>query len=541
MPLPFPFDFKNPDYVQVFEHRLEALTRIRKDPACLPHLKQFYRSNPAQFIIDWGLTIDPRNPEIGLPAVTPFILFPKQEEWVNWLMERWKTRTPGACAKSREVGLSWLALATNCTLALFYNNLIFGFGSYKEAEVDLTNSPKSLFYKARFFIDNLPKEFKGTWDIRKHAPHMRIILPDTDSILLGESGDNLGRGGRYTIFNHDEAAFHMRPEMVEASLSMVTNCRIDISTPRGMTNPFARKVFGGKISVFYFRWQDDPRKDEAWYKKKCDEIDDPVIIAQEIDLNFSASVEGIVIPAEWVLASIDAHKKLGIEITGEKQLGLDIADQGRDINAVAGKHGILIELCEGKSGVGSNFIQTVRWAVQLADEHGYSRIRYDADGLGAGIRGDAEAENEKREENDIAPIVFVPFRGSGEVVHPDNEVYPPKPGSSYDPYKGRLNKDYFANAKAQAWWALRKRFSLTYRAVVKGETVNFDEIISLSSKMNNLNKLIVELSQPTYKQNEVGKIIIDKMPEGARSPNYADAAVIVCAPEKIRAMGLLDV
>ncbi|EJW5163918.1 TerL protein, partial [Salmonella enterica] len=56
MPLPFPFDFKNPDYVQVFEWRMERLQRIRKTPETLPALRQFYRTNPAQFIIDWGMT-----------------------------------------------------------------------------------------------------------------------------------------------------------------------------------------------------------------------------------------------------------------------------------------------------------------------------------------------------------------------------------------------------------------------------------------------------------------------------------------------------
>ena len=92
MPLnfPFEFDFKHPDYVAVFAHRLERLEKIRKDPSVLPALKTFYRDNPAQFIIDWGVTYDPRNPERGLPSTIPFLLFPRQEEWVAWFIERWK-------------------------------------------------------------------------------------------------------------------------------------------------------------------------------------------------------------------------------------------------------------------------------------------------------------------------------------------------------------------------------------------------------------------------------------------------------------------
>ena len=88
MPLPFEFDFRNPDYQMVFEWRMERLQRIRQNPEMLPALKQFYRTNPAQFIIDWGMTTDPRNIDYGLPVTIPFLLFPKQEEWIHWIMER---------------------------------------------------------------------------------------------------------------------------------------------------------------------------------------------------------------------------------------------------------------------------------------------------------------------------------------------------------------------------------------------------------------------------------------------------------------------
>lgn len=41
MPLPFPFDFKNPDYNMVFEWRMERLQRIRQNPAALLHSNSF--------------------------------------------------------------------------------------------------------------------------------------------------------------------------------------------------------------------------------------------------------------------------------------------------------------------------------------------------------------------------------------------------------------------------------------------------------------------------------------------------------------------
>src|SRR5208337_5529286 len=209
-------------------------------------------------------------------------------------------------------------------------------GSRKEMYVDNT-SAKSLFYKARQFILHLPKEFRDTWSPRNNSKHMEIEFPPTQSMMTGEAGDNIGRGDRATTYFIDESAWLMRPELIDASLAATTNCRIDVSTPCGMANPFARKVFSGKISLFYFHWRDDPRKDDAWYQKKCLELDDPVIIAQELDMSFSASMEGVVIPAAWVQAAVDAHLKLGLKISGERRLALDVADEGRDKNAECGR------------------------------------------------------------------------------------------------------------------------------------------------------------------------------------------------------------
>ncbi len=44
---------------------------------------------------------------------------------------------------------------------------------------------------------------------------------------------------------------------------------------------------------------------------------------------------------------------------------------------------------------------------------------YDADGLGASVRGDARVINEKRK----FPIEFIAFRGSGAVLNPDDEPF----------------------------------------------------------------------------------------------------------------------
>lgn len=96
----------------------------------------------------------------------------------------------------------------------------------------------------------------------------------------------------------------------------------------------------------------------------------------------------------------------------------------------------------------------------------------------------------------------------------------------------RANKDFFANLKAQSWWALRERFLKTYRAVVEGQAFDPDEIISISSSGQMYERLVTELSQATYSQNAAGKILIDKKPDGTQSPNLADACVMAFADVK---------
>ncbi|HAT3811056.1 TPA: TerL protein [Morganella morganii] len=524
MPIPFPFDFKNPDYNAVFEWRMERLMRIRQNPVVLPTLRAFYKDNPAQFIIDWGMTTDPRNIDYGLPVTIPFLLFPKQEEWIHWIMDRRDNRENGITEKSREMGLSWTSIGMACSLCLFNQEMVIGFGSRKEEYVDSTGDPKALFWKARKFVEMLPAEFRGGWEEKKHAPYMRVEFPGTGAIIKGEAGDNIGRGDRTTLYFVDEAAFLQRPLLIDAALSQTTRCRIDLSSVNGMANPFAQKRHSGRIPVFTFHWRSDPRKDDAWYQKECEKIDNPVIVAQELDLNYQASAEGVLIPAEWVQSAIDAHIKLGIEPTGVRQGAMDVADEGKDKNALSWRYGFLLQGIEEWSGKGSDIYSSVVKVFGYCDDNSLTSFRFDEDGLGAGVRGDAKAINELREAEQVDRIDTTPFRGSGGVFDPEAEAVP-----GDDMRKARLNKDFFANAKAQGWWHLRKLFRNTHRAL-NGMDYDPDEIISISSAISNKDKLVVELSQPTWSKNTVGKIVIDKQPDGMKSPNLADAVMINYAP-----------
>jgi phage terminase large subunit len=518
-----PFDWMNPtqEYDRIYEQRASRLAQIRANPETLTPLRTYYAANPIEFICDWGNTSDPRNKNKGIAIETPFVLFEKQRELLQFIEARMRNREPGLVEKSRDCGASWLICCYAATICLLNPNLVIGIGSRTESKLDRLGDPDSLFWKIKFFLKNLPPEFLGSWNESRHAQHLRIQFPDSGSSVVGESGDAIGRGGRSTAYFLDESAFIERPQLIEASLASNTDCRIDVSTPNGRTNSFATKRHSGRIPVFTFRWLDDPRKNfpgSTWYQRQVETLD-PVTLAQEVDLSYDASTEGILISAAWIHAAIDAHRKLGIEVTGGKYASLDVADEGKDRNCFAGRHGILLKHLQSWSGRGSDIFQTVVKTINLCDEHDYPGFDFDSDGLGAGCRGDAVQVNAKRREAGKSEIEASPFRGSAAVFDPDGSLV-----------EGRTNKDYFQNLKAQSYWALHLRFRATYRAVVEGMPYNPDEIISLDPGLEELNSLVVELSQPTFEKSAVGKILINKTPDGAASPNLADAVMIAYCP-----------
>jgi hypothetical protein len=328
--LPSGFDWRAPNYDAVYAERMERLQRLRADPSLVPAVKAYYAEDrPAQFIHDWAMTFDPRLAEIGQPTTIPFLLFPRQEQFIDWLLARWRSREDGLAEKSRDMGVSWLCVAFAAWMWLFQPGTVIGFGSRKEEYVDDLNDPKSLFWKFRSLIGLLPVEFQPAgWSLKKHAPFMSITNPENGSVIVGEAGDNIGRGNRTSIYFKDESAYLERPDSIDAALSQTANCKIDVSTPNGEGNPFARKRRSGKVPVFTFNWKDDPRKGQDWYDKQVRDLD-PVVLAQEVDISYSASVSNAWIPADWVVQAMGRGPG-DVPRTGPWRLGVDVARFGDD-------------------------------------------------------------------------------------------------------------------------------------------------------------------------------------------------------------------
>jgi len=518
--------------------RQKELIKLRADKDLLYGAKEYYKTRPIEFITDWIDTYDPRNAgKKGMLTRMPFLLFPRQKKMIRFLQAILEGEEEGLIEKCRDAGATWLCVAFSVWLWLFWPEVAIGWGSRKEAYVDKLGVIDSIFEKIRQVIKGLPPEFLPVgFNEKDHMTFMRIINPETGSVIVGEAGDNIGRGGRTRIFFVDEAAHIERAELVEASLGDNTRCRVDISSVNGIGNVFHRKRESGtewnageaipdKTNVFIFDWRDHPGKTQEWYdklKKKREDQGLSHVFAQEVDRDYSSSVEGIIIKPEWVNASVDSHLVLGIEPTGRRMSGLDVADEGLDKDALVSRKGILIDFAQSFKFADPGAL--TRHAIQLSPTDELVEIFYDCIGVGAGVKSEVNRLNSEGLVSD--KLSFHKWDASGGVLFPDMNIIE---GDKETP----LNKDHYSNVKAQAWTEVARRFYWTWQAVTQGVSIDPDLIISLCSKMENLHTLKRELSQATSKLSTATmKVVVNKSPDGTKSPNIADAAIMSLFPIK---------
>lgn len=494
---------------------------------------EFYRERPHEWIMDFCVTFNPRNKH-PLPRLMPFVPFARQVALITFLLSCLNDGEGGLVEKSRDMGASWICCAFSVWLWLYHDGSTIGFGSRKKEYVDRRGDPKSIFHKIRQIVENLPSwMLPEGFNPKFHATDMKLINPANESTITGEVGDNIGRGGRTTIYFKDESAHYERPELVEAALGDNTDVQIDISSVNGPGNVFYRRRMAGDLwtpegtcrpgytRVFIMDWRDHPGKDQAWYDMRRARMEREGLLhifAQEVDRDYSASLAGIIINAEWVRACIDAHKKLGFTASGERVAAQDVADGGGDKNALAARHGVILQHASNWGGEAG---EAPRIAVPLCAELGVNELMYDSIGVGSAFK---TGINGMRKAGSLpATLKVVPWNAAAPVLYPEKHLIP---GDKETP----KNEDFFENLKAQAWWSLRTRCYKTFRAVTMGEVYDSGELISLPSELPHLHELTMELSQAVRTYSKKGKVMVDKTPDGARSPNIADAVVMCYYP-----------
>src|SRR5207253_6938666 len=93
------------------------------------------------------------------------------------------------------------------------------------------------------------------------------------------------------------------------------------------------------VDVFTFQWQDDPRKSQEFIDRKTREKG-KVVVAQEYLIDYTASIEGIVIPAAWVRAAVNLLPRE--EAHGPIIVGFDVAEEGTDISVLMPRQGPIV-------------------------------------------------------------------------------------------------------------------------------------------------------------------------------------------------------
>ncbi len=223
-----------------------------------------------------------------------------------------------------------------------------------------------------------------------------------------------------------------------------------------------------------------------------------------------------VIKRSWVEAAIDAHVKLDIDMTGQNNVGYDVADSGNDKNAIAQFNGAICEYIEEWKAPEDELDKSALRAWSFVGE---GLLIYDSIGVGAHVG--ATLKNKGH-------INHSKFNAGDAVYKPDKE-YSPK----------ITNKQKFENLKAQAWQDVADRLRNTFNAVNKGMEFDPSDMISISSEIKELEALKTELCSPHKDYSKRGLDMVeskkDMAKRGIKSPNKADAFIMGACPHLVRA------
>lgn len=468
----------------------------------------------------WCWTYDPRL--IGKPggAFLPFKLWPKQRDMVLWLKGRIDGSAEGLIEKSRDVGASYICAAVALWCWLYQPGFKATFGSLSVDDVDKKDNPDSIFEKLRIMLHRLPAELLPDGFSRgQHDNYMRIVNPENGATITGEGGQNMGRGGRSTVYFLDEAARIPNADQVEKALSGNTECVIWVSSVNGMGNLFARKRHSilKPEQIFRLHWRDDPRKTEEWAQAKQASFSDPTTWASEFDIDYTASVEGVCIPAAWVESAKRIQRyEPGVVASAAAVLGGDVgAGKAKSISIV--RSGPVVH--PPKSRGEPDTTDTALWMLEIARLGAVKRLNFDAPGVGAGVSSTLM-------KNPIAGLAISPINTG---LPPSERMWP----------DGRTSEEMFGNLKAEIWWLCRTALQRTHEHMLYiegkpgGQRHSPTDLLALPSGDQDSDALCLQLSLVKWERNEKGKIVIEKKEalrrRGISSPDHADALVLTFA------------
>ncbi len=261
-------------------------------------------------------------------------------------------------------------------------------------------------------------------------------------------------------------------------------------------------------------WHDNP-----WFPKEAD--DERIADKRENPEMYAHVWEGEpddegaerkVLPFHMIEDCVTAFRKGLYNCGGFLEIGLDVADSGDNWNALVSRRGPCIVHAEKWR---SNIIgDTARRADHYAGESGATRLYYDVQGVGAGVRS-YFAENVKRRYS-VKPELF------GGSVKGAKTTY------SYRVSNG----EFFARRNAQLGWALRLRAQNT-KKLLSGERIDPARCLFIDDSIPRLDEFLAQLSQPAWRESMTGKTELIKRDEDEASPDLYDAAVLAFSHDSI--------
>jgi len=215
--------------------------------------------------------------------------------------------------------------------------------------------------------------------------------------------------------------------------------------------------------------------------------------------NFPDQGEGTLIPLSWIESSIERWKCTK-RAYGEVELGVDVAEDGTDLSAIAPRQGSYCHKLETFSGL--DLMSYVGQIIQLYRKLSGKLIKVDVIGMGTGVEG------RLREQG---------FRTTRVKVSES-------PGGINDDEVEEMKK-FFYNKRSQLWWSLRELLN-------PDERVN-ENPIALPPD----DELVFDLSNIKYTIDSKGKIVVEPKKEFrkrmGRSPDRADSVVLAFAPNHL--------
>lgn len=510
--------------------RYRLIMAAEEDPKLQALHIQACKRSFIYFFNNWLWTFDERNAAGILPVNLPFVLRPQQEAFLDWLHRRIENKQNGAVKKSRAEGATYLTAGYALWRFLFTPGFHTTFGSRALEFADNLGNMNAILPKFRYMLYRLPIWFyPDGYSQQRHDNFKRIRNPATGAVITAEGGSDMGHGGRSSLFVLDEHARIQHAQQVDGGVSQNADTVLYVSTPKGVGNLFYRKVHEGRMPVFEFHWTTNPNKNytitwtnplngqeeevHPWYYKKSVDLD-PIVLAEQIDIDFSASLEGVFIVGAWVRAAVG----LKLQAKGHNWTSLDVGE-GTSEHCFGHRIGPVCDEIKGWRTIDplDSFHYTQRRTRALRATF----LRYDRVGPGSTLSGTYErwkvADAERVEAGTMLPeAVRVPFDYEGynggaacsEITYGDDvEV----------PASGR-----FKNRRAEDMWSLRLRFYRTWQHVNNVARHHEATLISIPNDPT----LIAQLSTILYFTDEAGLIRAESKAQmssrGVASPDRAE-------------------